>query len=140
MKSKIYCLAGLFALALSVVGCAPSVNTFENANAGAGRKLLNDRRIVTDGGTEKMAMPIEIREGTTPDGTLMRIQIELMNRTSEVGRCIYIIEWFDADGMKLEIPTVWKQLNIQPGKIESVTAVAPNAAARDFRISMRRKD
>lgn len=140
MKLSIYKIIGSLVLAFALSACAASVNTIENADAGAQKKLLNDRRVVTDGTTEDLAMPLEIRTGTTPDGSLMRIQIELMNRTNEVGRCLYLIEWMDADGMKIEVPTVWKQLNIQPAKIESVTAVAPNASARDFRISFKRND
>lgn len=123
-----------------LAACAASVNTIENADSGTGKQLLNDRRIVTDSGTLDMATPLEIRTGTTPDGTLMRIQLELMNRTDEIGRVFYFVEWFDEQGMKIAVPYVWKQLNIQPAKIESVTAVAPNAAARDFRISLKRSE
>lgn len=123
-----------------LAACAASVNTIENADSGTGKQLLNDRRIVTDSGTLDMATPLEIRTGTTPDGTLMRIQLELMNRTDEIGRVFYFVEWFDEQGMKIAVPSVWKQLNIQPAKIESVTAVAPNAAARDFRISLKRSE
>lgn len=125
---------------LCFVACAASVNTIENADAGAGKTLLNDRRIVTDAGTLDMATPIEIRTGTTPDGTILRIQLELMNRTDEIGRLVYLVEWFDDAGMKIEVPATWKPLNIQPAKIESVAAVAPNPAAKDFRISLKRRE
>lgn len=138
--SKILLAGALLLAAFGFAACAASVNTIENADAGAGRQLLNDRRIVTDSGTTDMATPIEIRTGTTPDGTIMRIQLELMNRTRDVGRVFYLVEWFDGQGMKIEVPAVWKQLNIQPAKIESVTAVAPNAAAKDFRISLKRSE
>lgn len=130
----------LLAVASFFVACTASVNTIENADAGAGKKLLNDRRVVTDSGTLDMATPIEIRTGTIPDGTIMRIQLELMNRTDEIGRLVYLVEWFDEQGMKIEVPASWKPLNIQPAKIESITAVAPNAAAADFRISLKRSE
>ena len=134
-------IAGIgFFAAVLLVGCAASVNTIENADAGAGKQLLNDRRIVSDSGTLDMATPLEVRTGTTPDGTIMRVQLELMNRTQDIGRVWYLVEWYDEQGLKIEVPAAWKQLNIQPAKIESVTAVAPNAAARDFRISLKRSE
>ena len=134
-------IAGIgFFAAVLLVGCAASVNTIENADAGAGKQLLNDRRIVSDSGTLDMATPLEVRTGTTPDGTIMRVQLELMNRTQDIGRVWYLVEWYDEHGLKIEVPAAWKQLNIQPAKIESVTAVAPNAAARDFRISLKRSE
>lgn len=134
-------IAGIgFFAAVLLVGCAASVNTIENADAGAGKQLLNDRRIVSDSGTLDMATPLEVRTGTTPDGTIMRVQLELMNRTRDIGRVWYLVEWYDEQGLKIEVPAAWKQLNIQPAKIESVTAVAPNAAARDFRISLKRSE
>lgn len=138
--SKILSAGTALLLAVCFAGCAASVNTLENADAGSGKRLLNDRRIVTDSGTLDMATPLEVRTGTTPDGTVMRIQLELMNRTDEIGRVFYLVEWFDEQGMKIEVPSAWKQLNIQPAKIESVTAVAPNAAAKDFRISLKRSE
>lgn len=131
-----------FSVAASVFlsACTASVNTIENADAGVGKQLLNDRRVVTDSGTLAMATPLEVRTGTTPDGTIMRVQLELMNRTDAIGRVWYLVEWFDEQGLKIAVPEVWKQLNIQPAKIESVTAIAPNATARDFRISLKRSE
>lgn len=143
MKKQIFQLfaAALpLALAVGFSACAASVNTIENADAGAEKKLLNDRRIITDSGTVDKATPIEIRTGTTPDGAVLRIQLEVMNRTRDIGRLAYLVEWYDAQGLKIEVPTVWKPLVIQPAKIESITAVAPNAAAKDFRISLKRSE
>lgn len=138
--SQILSSAALFSLSFGFSACAASVNTIENADSGAEKTLLNDRRVITDSGTIEMASPIEIRTGTTPDGTVMRIQLEVMNRTRDVGRLVYLIEWYDAQGMRIEVPSAWKPLSILPAKTESITAVAPNAAAKDFRISLKRSE
>ncbi len=125
----------LAALAAGVVcfsACAASVNVIE-------RTGTQDRRIVSDAKTLEMATPLEIRTGTVSDN-VMCVQLELMNRTDEIGRVFCLVEWFDEQGMKVDVPSAWKQLNIQPSKIESITAVAPNAAARDFRISLKRSE
>lgn len=122
-------LAALAAGAVFFSACAASVNTIE-------RTGTQDRRIVTDSKTLKMATPLELRTGTVSDN-VMCVHLELMNHSSEIGRVVYLVEWFDEQGMKMEVPAAWKQLNIQPSKIESIKAVAPNAAARDFRISLK---
>ncbi len=133
----------LCALAISTLGffsaCAASVNTVENADAGTNKQLLSDKRIHTDSGTSDIAEPIEIRTSTTPSGT-MRIQVEFMNRTRDIGRVFYSIEWFDENGMKIETPQTWIPLIIPPAKMESLTAVAPNNSAKDFRLSLIRRE
>ncbi len=125
-------LAALAAGTAFLSACAASVNTIE-------RTGTQDRRVVSDTATLEMATPLEIRTGTVSDN-VMCVQLELMNHTSEIGRVFCLVEWFDEQGMKMDVPAAWKQLNIQPSKIESITAVAPNAAARDFRISLKRSE
>ena len=123
-------LAALVGGTVFFSACAASVNVVE-------RTGTQDRRVVTDSKTLEMATPLEVRTGTVSDN-VMRVQFELMNHTSEIGRVVYLVEWFDEQGMKIDVPAAWNQLNIQPSKIESITAVAPNASARDFRISLKR--
>lgn len=125
-------LATLAAGTVFLSACAASVNTIE-------RTGTQDRRVVSDAATLEMATPLEIRTGTVSDN-VMCVQLELMNHTSEVGRVFCLVEWFDEQGMKMDVPAAWRQLNIQPSKIESIKAVAPNAAARDFRISLKRSE
>ena len=138
-KILISLAAGMLALC-AFSACASSVNTIEKANPSAQKQLLNDRRIVTDSGTNNIAAPIEIRTGTTADGKNIKIQLEVMNRSRDIGRVSYLVEWFDESGMKIEIPSTWRPLTIPPAKIESITAVAPTANAKDFRISLQRLD
>jgi uncharacterized protein YcfL len=125
-------LATLAAGTVFLSACAASVNVIERTGA-------QDRRIVSDAKTLEMATPLEIRTGTVSDN-VMCVQLELMNHTSEIGRVFCLVEWFDEQGMKMDVPVAWRQLNIQPSKIESIKAVAPNAAARDFRISLKRSE
>lgn len=144
LKQIVRTLAGTFTGTLALIAlsaCAPSVNTYENADAGTtAKQLVNDRRIKTDAGTNDIAAPIEIRTGTTPDGKNIKIQLEVMNRTRSAGRVSYLIEWFDAAGMKIDIAAAWKPITIPAGKIESISAIAPSEKAKDFRISITRLD
>lgn len=137
--SKIFIFAAL-AAAAAFVACSPSVNTIENADAGTHKTLLKDKRVITDWGTEDFADIIEIRTGTTPDGQNLRVQIEIENTDDDVGRIAYSVEWFDAQGLKIEIPSGWTPLAVQPRKRETITLVAPVPAAKDFRVSMMRSE
>lgn len=125
----------------ALAACAPSVNTVENADAGANKSLMQDKRVITDWGTEDFADIIEIRAGTTADGQNLRVQIEIENSDNDdVGRLSYRVEWFDAQGLKIEIPSAWIPLAVQPRKRETITLVAPVPAARDFRVSFKRSE
>ena len=137
-RGKMMCaLAATFAAAL-FAACSPSVNTYENADAGAGKTVIKDKRVITDWGTEDFANVVEIRTGTTADGKNLRVQIELVNEDSDFGRIAYQVEWFDAAGLKIETPTSWIPLTIAPEQRATISLVAPNPAAKDFRISMMR--
>ena len=69
------------------------------------------------------------------------MQIEIENSDNDdVGRLSYRVEWFDAQGLKIEIPSAWIPLAVQPRKRETITLVAPVPAARDFRVSFKRSE
>lgn len=139
LKLQLAATALALVSAFALGACSASVNTVEKAVPAAEKSLENDRRIVTDAGTRNMASLIEIRTAKTPAGVL-KIQLELMNRTRDVGRLAYCVEWFDGAGMKIGVPAAWIPLAIAPAKIESVVAVAPNSDAADFRISLKRSE
>lgn len=128
------------ACAVALAACSPSVNTYENADAGAGATVIDDKRIITDWGTESFAYVSDIRTGTTPDGRLLRVQLEIVNATDDYARLVYTVEWFDAQGMKIAVPATWIPLSLLPAKHESLSFVAPNAAAKDFRVSLMRTE
>ena len=140
IKHRFLSVAAALVSALALSACSASVNTIEKANPEARPTLENDRRVVTDAGTRDMASLIEIRTGPPPDGSLLKIQLEVMNRTRSVGRLAWCVEWYDAQGMKIAVPASWIPLAIAPAKIESIVAVAPNADAKDFRISLKRAE
>jgi len=137
MKNKkwLVVLAALVALGFSA--CSPSVNTYETE--GASRTVVRDKRVVTDWGTEDFANVVEIRTGTTTEG-IFRVQVELVNDDDDVGRVAYCVEWFDANGLKIGVNDVWIPLSIPPKKHETISLVAPNSSAKDFRISMMRTE
>lgn len=133
-KNKKWILCSVALLGLVCAACSPSVNTYETE--GAARTVVRDKRVVTDWGTEDFANVVEIRTGTTADGQNLRVQVELVNEENEVGNIAYCVEWFDANGLKIALENVWIPLPIQPRKHETISLVAPNPNAKDFRLSM----
>lgn len=140
MKNRILLAALAGTLAIAFSACTPSVNTYENADAGTVKTVVKDKRIITDWGTEDYAYVTELRTGTTPDGQNLRIQVELVNCTDYVARIVYTVEWFDAQGLKIETPSTWIPLSILPEKHESVSFIAPTSNAKDFRVSFMRTE
>lgn len=139
-KIFVAALAGTLAVAFSACSSPPSVNTYEDAESGTVKHVVRDKRIITDRGTEACAYVTELRTGTTPDGQLSVVQAELVNCTDYIARLVYTVEWFDAQGLKIETPSTWIPCSVLPGKHESLSFVAPTPAAKDFRISIMRTE
>lgn len=141
MKKQILfaALAGTLAVAFSACcGKPPSVNTYERS--GAPRTVVQDKRFITDAATEACAYVTEVRTGTTPDGQLMLVQAEIVNCTDYIASLAYTVEWFDAQGIKIEVPQTWIPISVLPGKHESLSWIAPVPAAKDFRVSVTRTE
>lgn len=73
----------------------------------------------------------EIRCTTT--GDLMKIDVVVHNDESDVERLQYKFRWMDAEGMRAADEESWKPLLLYGNSRQTVTTVAPNAKARDFR-------
>jgi uncharacterized protein YcfL len=73
----------------------------------------------------------EIRCTTT--GDLMKIDVVVFNDESDVERLQYKYRWMDAEGMRAADEESWKPLLMYGNSRQTVTTVAPNAKARDFR-------
>ncbi|HEV2328069.1 MAG TPA: DUF1425 domain-containing protein [Verrucomicrobiae bacterium] len=135
MKTRIATL--LFA-AVALAGCesSPSVNTIQNAQQTGQRNLIQDRRIITDKPFSRRVSVLAINTAMTP-GDLLKVQVELLNRTGSIQRFIYSFEWFDVDGMQVNntlsaiIPD-----QLEAGESKFISAVAPSPACRDFRLKM----
>jgi uncharacterized protein YcfL len=132
MKTRILLpLAGIGLLALT--GCT-TVNTVENADKQGQRQMVTDQRAITDASLGRKVSIVGVNQSMTPGG-LLKVQVELQNRTRSLQRFNYRFEWFDANGM--QVTTVASAL--LPAQIEGkeskfIFGVAPNPNCKDFRV------
>ena len=73
----------------------------------------------------------EMRCGTT--GDLMKIDVVVYNDESDVERLLYKFRWIDAEGMRAADEESWKPVLLYGNSRQTVSVVAPNAKARDFK-------
>jgi uncharacterized protein YcfL len=132
MKTRIYLsLAGIGLLALS--GCT-TVNTVENADKQGQRQMVTDQRAITDASLDRKVSIVGVNQSMTPGG-LLKVQVELQNRTRSLQRFNYRFEWFDANGM--QVTTVASALlpdQIEGKESKFIFGVAPNPNCKDFRV------
>jgi len=133
MKKLTPFLAASAAAFVLLPGCT-TVNTLEPAQPVAQRDMLADKRVITDSTLSRRARILGVNQATSPAGFL-KIQVELQNTTSHMQAFTYRVEWFDENGMIIELPTRTAQPRTMEGKETiSITATAPTPRAKDFRI------
>ena len=123
-------------LGISAAGCRTSMNTVERAQPVAQRQMMADKRVLTDAGLADSASFVGLNETTTPDG-LLKVQLEVLNRTHSLKHFSYRFEWFDQNGMLVNTPTstfIPRQIEGQESLF--ISAVAPNAVVKDFRVKL----
>jgi uncharacterized protein YcfL len=77
---------------------------------------------------------VEIEEiRCTTAGDLLKIDVVVYNDESDVERLMYKFRWMDAEGMRAADEESWKPLLLYGNSRQTVTTVAPNAKARDFK-------
>ena len=124
-------LAGIGLLAL--FGCT-TVNTVENAQKEGQRQMVTDQRAITDASLGRKVSIVGVNQSMTPGG-LLKVQVELQNRTRSLQRFNYRFEWFDANGM--QVTTVASALlpdQIEGKESKFIFGVAPNPNCKDFRV------
>jgi uncharacterized protein YcfL len=124
-------LAGIGLLALA--GCT-TVNSVENADKQGQRQMVTDQRAITDTSLDRKVSIVGVNQSMTPGG-LLKVQVELQNRTRSLQRFNYRFEWFDANGM--QVTTVASALlpdQIDGKESKFIFGVAPNPNCKDFRV------
>ena len=123
-------------VAASVLGGCTTVNTTERQNAVGQRDMVADKRVITDKTLHHRVRILGVN-ATEGAGGLLQVQVELLNTTSRRQAVYYQWEWFDENGMIVKGPTTINNSREFDGK-ESVfiTAMAPNAKAKDFRLKL----
>ena len=132
MKTRIYLsLAGIGLLALA--GCT-TVNTVENADKQGQRQMVTDQRAITDASLGRKVSIVGVNQSMTPGG-LLKVQVELLNRTHSLQRYSYHFEWFDASGMQLNtVASAVIPDQIEGKESKFISSLAPTPACKDFRV------
>ena len=134
--NKLLLLSCLLAPAVLFPAGCTTVNTLESAQSSAQRQMLPDKRVLTDSTINRSVNILGVNSATGPAGFL-KIQVELQNRTSRPRSFTYRIEWFDENGMIINLPTATAIPRTIEGKETiSITATAPTEKAKDFRIKL----
>lgn len=135
MKYTTLLLSGAAAVTIILLqdGCS-TVNTVEPAQPVAQRQMLNDKRVVTDTALYNRVRVVGINTATGPGGFL-KIQVEVFNNSEFAQSFTYRVEWFDENGMIINLPTMAAIPRTLEGKETAmITATAPTPQAKDFRI------
>jgi len=124
---------GFAASLLGLAGCT-TVNTVENAQKEGQRQMVTDLRAVTDASLARKVSIVGVNQAMTPGG-LLKVQVELLNRTRSLQRFNYRFEWFDANGMQVNnvISAVIPD-QIEGMESKMISSIAPSPSCKDFRV------
>jgi len=124
---------GFVAGLLGLAGCT-TVNSVENAQKEGPRQMVTDLRAITDASLARKVSIVGVNQAMTPGG-LLRIQVELLNRTRSLQRFNYRFEWFDANGMQVNnvISAVIPD-QIEGKESKMISSIAPSPSCKDFRV------
>lgn len=123
----------LAAAALALTGCY-SVNTVQNAQPAAQRRVIADSRVTWDNTLNgKLAVGQVIDTTGTKD--LRSIQVDVTNQYAYALNFAYKVEWFDRAGARVLSPTDgWKPLHLEAHESSTISALAISPTAVDFTI------
>jgi hypothetical protein len=88
-------------------------------------------KVAKEGGQNPDVELEEIRCTTT--GDLLKVDVVVFNDESDVERLMYKFRWSDAEGMRAADEETWKPLLMYGNSRQTVTAIAPNPKARNFK-------
>jgi uncharacterized protein YcfL len=131
--AKLYYLT-LAGCALALTGCSTTVNSVENAQKEGQRNMITDQRVISDASLSRKVSIVGVNTSMTPGG-LLKVQVEVENRTRSLQNFLYRFEWFDANGMQVNniiSASIPEQIQGQESKF--IYSIAPNPSCRDFRV------
>jgi uncharacterized protein YcfL len=135
MKARIVLPISFAAVLLAVAGCSSTtVNSVENAQKEGQRQMVTDQRAVTDTSLARKVSIVGVNQSLTPGG-LLKVQVELLNRTRSLQRFEYRFEWFNADGMQMNsVVSALVPDQIEGKEDKFISCVAPTPDCKDFRV------
>jgi len=126
-------LSLLFALALA--GCS-TVNTVEPADPVMQPDYVAVKQQITDAGLDDIVSVQHVVRSTVSDD-LLKIQVELKNKTDTYHRFNYRFIWFDKDGMVVtQGQSPWRTSQVEGQQTVYISAVSPSPNAQDFRLEL----
>ena len=91
-----------------------------------------------DGGLEKDIEVISINQSLANE-ELLRIQVNLKNKTKKSMNLNYKVEWMDQDGIVLnDSSATWLPLYVRGAEIVAVQSVATSPNAKNFWLKLQR--
>ena len=135
MKTKPFLSVIAIAIIAGSSGC-DTMNTVERARPVGQRQMVADKRVITDHTLNRIARIVGVNETTGPGG-FIKIQVELVNMTTDPQSFSYKFEWFDQNGMRVDTPTstfIPRQLEARETIV--ISSVAPSPNAKDFQLKL----
>ncbi len=139
-------LLGAFLLSgLLVIGCGQSnKDSRVNLSRGVGSDSFGDSILIRPIGDFISALIGEglevetVKTKRNSDG-IMVAQISVYNKSTKTRRFQYKVNWVDADGFTINTKTsVWLDYSVAAKSSATITSVAPNARAVNFKINTRK--
>lgn len=147
MKNYVVRSVGLTALAVcsavlvgGLVGCATKTSGIQGAAAtvqSPDGAMQSSQYVIID--NSKLARGLQIVNLKSQFvGDLLKAQVSLVSKYSKTLEFQYKFFWFDANGMEINPGSLpWTPLTLHGNESKTVQAVAPNPAAREFKINIR---
>jgi uncharacterized protein YcfL len=114
-------------------GCT-TINSVENAQKEGQRQMVADQRVTTDSSLNRKVSIVGVNQAMTSGG-LLKVQVEIQNRTRSIQHFMYHFEWFDANEMQVNnviSASIPEQIEGREDKF--ISSIAPNPDCKDFRV------
>jgi uncharacterized protein YcfL len=122
-------------LALALAGCS-TVNTVERAEPEMTPDYIATKKVVTDPSLADIVSVENVIQSTV-SGNLLKIQVELKNKTNDYHRFLYRFQWFTKDGMQVTTAAPpWRTSQVEGRETVYVSGVSPSPDAADFRLEL----
>lgn len=127
-------------LGMQLAGCATTSGIEASGKvvaADSGNELnksivINNRALASD---------LEITDiRSTFIGNLLKAQISIRSTNRDTFPIQYKFEWLDAQGFELNANQAWKPFLVYGKETKTIQGVAPNQAAKEFKIKIRDPD
>lgn len=113
------------------------MNSAERAVPLAQKGSVDLTKVTTDWSLKRKVHIVRMNEAIV-SGNMLKVQVELQNRTNSFQQFHYAFDWFDSSGMLVSSPTGgWRPSGIQPKELKAITAVAPTPNTVDFRLKLK---